>query len=160
MKDSVKFDTSDVVKILGFAASLVLFVASLVLPMAYGAEIFGLMRGWMWIVFAIVSGVAGSATLASWFAPVLFVIGISYIATPVSILAASWNYWLAARVAAFGLLGPVYSLATEGFYIDMFLSNRQALNSGNICSFGGAALMLGTWIFAGVTETPRRRGSS
>jgi hypothetical protein len=70
-------------------------------------------------------------------------------------LAAKHRPWLAASLAGFGLLLPIRILATEGLYINAFLSHRRILNTGCLCLLVADLLMLAAWIdrhLAGVTR--------
>ncbi|MEK7684296.1 MAG: hypothetical protein AAB466_02610 [Verrucomicrobiota bacterium] len=128
------------------AASLSLFVASLFLPVAYGAEIFGIMRGWVVFLLAVLSPFSFSHSPLA----ILWILwALSYLSTPVSLLTAKRSYWLAAGQAAFGLVFPAWLLVSNGLYIEGHHRKDELLNSGGLCALAAAALMLGAWAWAG-----------
>jgi hypothetical protein len=125
------------------AGSLAMFAASLFLPFAYGAEIFGVMSGW-------------TVLLVSFRDPVPILTVLAYLASPLSLLAARHRPWLAASLVAFGSLLPIWILATEGLYINAFLRNRRILNSGCLCLLVADLLMLAAWIATGLVSGAKK----
>ena len=118
--------------------SLAFFVASLFLPVIYGAEISGLTPGFLLLVIGFA------------FPSPLTLMSLSYVCTPLSLVAATWSYRFAAWLAGFGLIFPIALLCFWGLYIDVFLGKRRdVLNSGGLCAFGSATLMLVAWMLAG-----------
>jgi hypothetical protein len=134
------------------AGSLALFAASLFLPFAYGAEMFGLVNGLgmleVWYLFAFrVPDIPLAGKL--W----LILGGVAYLASPLSLLAARLRPWLAASLVAFGLLLPIWILASEGLFINAFLRvdpfghvGGRYLNTGCLCLLVANLLMLAAWI--------------
>ncbi len=102
------------------AGSLALFAASLFPPLANGAEILGAMPGWMLLFLSFLA--PGTLVLTA----------LPYLASPLSLLAAKHSPGLAASPAGFGLLLPIKILATEGLYINSFLSHLGILNTGGL----------------------------
>jgi len=115
-----------------FAGSLALFAASLFLPLAYGGAIWGVMPGWMLLFVSFLSPRS------------LGLVGLPYLASPLSLLAAKHSSWLAASLAGYGLLLPILILATEGLYIDnhhAFPTHLRLLNTGCLCLLVADLLM-------------------
>jgi hypothetical protein len=123
--------------------SLSLFAASLFLPFAYGAELFGVMPGLTVICVSI-------------FAPVPLLTGFAYLAVPLSLLAARYRPWLAACLVALGSILPVWVLATEGLYINAFLRNQRIMNTGCLCLLSADVLMLSAWIVISLLSGPKK----
>jgi hypothetical protein len=116
------------------AIALILFVGFLGLPVAYGAEIWGVMPGYI-VCLAILP----------LFIPVLLI--------PASCLVALWGtrksrYSWAALLAFLALLVPAYITARQGLMIDAFISQRHLFASGLLCWLLSALLMTLTWSVA------------
>jgi hypothetical protein len=116
--------------------ALALFAASLFLPFADGDE-FGVSPGLAILLFSI---------LGSIFALVSLLMGLAYLAVPLSLLAARHRTRLAACLVALGLIFPIWFLATRGLYIDASLPNQRILNTGCLCLLSADVLMLTAWI--------------
>jgi hypothetical protein len=111
------------------AIALILFVGFLGLPVAYGAEIWGVIPGYI-VCLSILP---------------LFI--------PASCLVAlcgtrKSRYSWAALLAFLGLLVPAYITARQGLMIDAFLSQRHLFASGLLCWLLSALLMTLTWSVA------------
>jgi hypothetical protein len=111
--------------------ALAFFAASLFLPFADGAEIFGVMAGF-------------TVLCTSFYTPLSFLTGLAYVAAPLSLLVAKPSPRLAAILVALGSLLPIWVLATEGLYITASLG--RILKTGCICLLLADVLMLAAWI--------------
>jgi FAD/FMN-containing dehydrogenase len=119
-------------------AALALFAFSLMLPVAYGAEIWGVMSGGR-LLFAILAIHSGLTML----------VGLpSYLSLLFSLLIARRSHAWAAVFAGLALLLPAYLLATQGLFIDAFLSHRRIFASGLLCWIASALLMAVPWTMA------------
>jgi hypothetical protein len=128
--------------------ALLLWAASLALPVGYGAEIWGLIRGWTYLLMTFFLPFSPETWRDnSLLAMILFILsGLSYIATPLAPLAALLSHRLAVALAAFGLIAPMAILWNGGLYIHRPVRNEYVLNSGGLSSLVAALIMLAAWI--------------
>lgn len=103
-----------------------MLAASLFLPVGYGAEIFGVIYGWM-------------------FVSVLFPFCPVYDLPVAAVLMARRMKGAAALLAALGFVGWTYLVFQGGFVIDAFLRDEKVFASGLVCglvSTGALAFVL------------------
>jgi hypothetical protein len=143
-------------KLAMIAGSLVLFAASLFQPFADGAEIFGVMPGWMFLWVSLLFGI-----MAIFRAPLVFLTGLAYLALPLSVLVAKYRPWLAAGLVAFGLTLTIWFLASNGLYIGAARPRPgpPILNTGCLCLLFADLFMLAAWISTGLGSRAGRTGT-
>ncbi len=110
--------------------SLALLVCSLVLPVGYGAELFGVIYGGMLLFF--------SAAV-----PPLLVISLPmYALIPASAMMRATRPGWAFILSAIALAVWTFALIQQGPFINAFLSNRQIPATGIFCGIGSSFLMV------------------
>lgn len=110
--------------------SLVFWVASLLLPFADGAEILGTVAGFPILRAGLTSG-----------RPAGLLVGLGYLAVPVSGLVGFVSRRSALAVAALGLAVSAFLLASGGLHFPRAGGGPPVLASGVLCLVASAALM-------------------
>ncbi len=106
-------------------SALALLALSLGLPVAYGAEWFGVMNGYFFL-----------------FPPFTLL----YLAVPVSFLIGRRNAGVAAALGLLSCAGWAIILAFSGLVINAFLSDRHVVASGTLCALAASVLTTVGWL--------------
>jgi len=117
--------------------ALIVLAASLFLPVGYGAEIFGVIYGWM-------------------FLSVLFPFCPLYLLPVAGVFCSRRMKGAAAVLAGLGFVGWGYLAVIGGFVIDAFLRDEKLFASGLLLGLASTAVL--TFVFVRRAVTDRRAG--